>query len=238
MPLSPPLFRSPRADGPDPTKLSPSAWNRVIDLLSGIFEADEDDGSILVRDSESPQGATWAPPTAGPQGEPGPQGDQGATGAQGPQGATGPQGPQGATGARGPAGSGEGGSGPATWGDIGGAITDQADLAAELDTPGFQNAGNSGTAITLDWGAGRKKRIAWTNNAAVSFIGTPLDGRRYLILASSGATAYTPTWPANVKWPHGAAPAPTVNTTDLHVLVYESATNTYYAGASQGYSNG
>jgi hypothetical protein len=123
---------------------------------------------------QGPKGAKGDPGTdgingaIGPQGPTGPKGDTGDTGPKGDTGDTGPQGPvgpAGADGAQGPSG-GDGSAGPegpvgpqgpqgvqgppgpaATWGSIGGTISDQVDLQNALDNI---NALLSSDEVTLD----------------------------------------------------------------------------------------
>lgn len=116
-------------DTGEPGKLGPLAWNAPLKFAGGT------DGDVLVRDSASATGATWALLSGGgggtgpqgPKGDTGATGAAGATGAQGVQGVagatgatgakgdkgdTGATGPAGATGPEGPAGSGDGSPGP------------------------------------------------------------------------------------------------------------------------------
>lgn len=51
-------FVSPYLDGPDATKLQPSAWNASLLLSAGA------DGDLLVRDSVSATGGTWLSPAS------------------------------------------------------------------------------------------------------------------------------------------------------------------------------
>jgi hypothetical protein len=54
-----PAFVSPYLDGPDATKLQPSAWNAARLFSGGV------DGQILTRDALSPTGGTWSALPAG-----------------------------------------------------------------------------------------------------------------------------------------------------------------------------
>jgi hypothetical protein len=60
MSLTPALFTSPKADGTDPSKLRPSNWNRLVAILSSLFDGADASGSILLRDAtDATDGASW-----------------------------------------------------------------------------------------------------------------------------------------------------------------------------------
>jgi hypothetical protein len=60
MSLTPALFTSPKADGTDPSKLRPSNWNRIVAILSSLFDGADASGSILLRDAtDATDGASW-----------------------------------------------------------------------------------------------------------------------------------------------------------------------------------
>lgn len=100
----------------------------------------------------------------------------------------------------------------------------------------FYNAGNSSTALTIDWLNGREQRLTMTGNCTFT-LSNPVDGQRTLLHLSTGAGAFTGTWPAAVLWPGGAAPVLTVTASkvDLIVLVYSSTTSKYYGAFQQNY---
>lgn len=58
MTLTPALFRSLKADGADITKLRPSNWNAVVDLIARLLDGATTDGALLARDN-SINGAGW-----------------------------------------------------------------------------------------------------------------------------------------------------------------------------------
>lgn len=65
MTLTPALFTSSKADGTDTTKLRPSNWNRLVQILNGLLDAAGATGSILLRDAtDATDGATWLPDVA------------------------------------------------------------------------------------------------------------------------------------------------------------------------------
>jgi len=67
MALTPPLFISPKPDPTtDPTLFQPSHWNRAVNLLNGIFDGADTQGSILARNtSDTVDGGSWVPSAAG-----------------------------------------------------------------------------------------------------------------------------------------------------------------------------
>jgi hypothetical protein len=60
MSLTPPLFVSGKPDGPDVTKLRPSDWNAVSNLLTRVLGGAEPDGYYLIKDSASNDGVSWS----------------------------------------------------------------------------------------------------------------------------------------------------------------------------------
>jgi hypothetical protein len=65
MTLTPALFTSSKADGTDPSKLRPSNWNRLVQILNGVLDGADATGSILLRDAtDATDGASWLPDVA------------------------------------------------------------------------------------------------------------------------------------------------------------------------------
>lgn len=68
------------------------------------------------------------------------------------------------------------------------------------------DAGNSSTAIALDWNNGNQQKVTMTGAAAFT-LNNPVTGVTYKLWLFADATGnYVPTWPAAVKWPSGVAP--------------------------------
>jgi hypothetical protein len=203
-------------------------------------------------------GAPGVDGATGPTGPPGATGDMGPAGPTGPTGATGPTGPTGATGATGAAGA-TGATGasaalagtralqPVATSVAAGTlyfVTDEMALefsnalvwAPYQEPPGFYNAGNSGTALTLNWLNGRKQRLVLTGNVTLT-LSNPVDGARHLLHLGTGAGGFTVTWPAAVLWPGGVAPTITAaaSKADLVVLIYSASAAKYYAAISAAY---
>jgi hypothetical protein len=93
------------------------------------------------------------------------------------------------------------------------------------------NAGNSSTALTVNFNNGGNQKVTLTGNCTFTF-SNPVAGETYLIkLVQDGAGSHTATWPAAVKWP--AATAPTLTTTASAIDIvsfYYDGTN--YFGSS------
>jgi len=64
MSLTPPLFTSIYADGPDATKFRPSDLNRITGLLTAMFGTSNPTGALLFRDSGAANGFSWVEPVA------------------------------------------------------------------------------------------------------------------------------------------------------------------------------
>jgi hypothetical protein len=109
-------------------------------------------------------------------------------------------------------------------------------VAIDTEPIGFYDAGNSGTAKTLDWTNSRHQRLVLTGNVTFTF-SNPTDGARYVLHIGTGAGGFTGTWPAAVLWSSGVAPVLTTAAakTDLVVLIYSSTTAKYYGAVSQAY---
>ncbi len=68
------------------------------------------------------------------------------------------------------------------------------------------DAGNSGTAKTIDWLNGKAQKLLLTGNCTLTF-SNPRDGGRYvLVLKQDGSGGHTVTYPASVKWDNDNVP--------------------------------
>jgi hypothetical protein len=105
-------------------------------------------------------------------------------------------------------------------------------LGASRLTTAPYSAGNSSTAITIDWRNGDAQSVTMTGNCTFTF-SNPVAGETYLLkLTQDGTGSRTATWPAAVKWP--AATAPTLTTTAAGIDIvsfYYDGTN-YYGASS------
>lgn len=121
-----------------------------------------------------------------------------------------------------------------------------ADASAKLKIAGqygstLYDAGNSSTAITLDWDNGNTQLVTLTGNATFT-LSNPKDGFRYLIvLKQDGTGSRTVTWPSSVKWQAGTAPtlSTTAGKVDIVTLVWVAgigASGNYLAAANTDYT--
>ena len=103
------------------------------------------------------------------------------------------------------------------------------------------DAGNSSTALTLDWNNGNTQLVTLTGNCTFT-LSNPKDGFRYLIvLKQDGTGSRTVTWPSAVKWQAGTAPtlSTTAGKADLVTLVWMAglgASGNYLAAANTDYT--
>lgn len=105
------------------------------------------------------------------------------------------------------------------------------------------DAGNSGTALTINWddGLGIERNIVLTGNVTFTFQ-NPQSGGRYVFLIDTGAGGFTVTWPATVMWSRTTGLGPPVITVaagslDLVVLIYSAIKAKYYGSYIQNYLN-
>lgn len=98
-----------------------------------------------------------------------------------------------------------------------------------LKTKAQFSAGNSSTALTLNWQNGPAQSMTLTGNVTLTLT-NPESGAAYVIEILTGAGSFTVTWPASVKWPGGTAPTitATASATDLINLYYDG---TNYLGS-------
>lgn len=98
------------------------------------------------------------------------------------------------------------------------------------------DAGNSGTAKTLDWNNGNNQLVTLTNNVTFT-LSNPKDGGQYMIIIDSGMGAFTATWPGSVLWPSGVAPVITIaaGKRDVVKFDYDLTAGKYYGSYQQNY---
>ncbi len=109
-------------------------------------------------------------------------------------------------------------------------------VAIDTEPVGFYDAGNTSTALTLDWNNSRHQRCVLTGNVTFT-LSNPVDGARYVIHIATGAGSFTGTWPAAVLWSGGTAPVltATASKVDMIILIYNSNTSKYLGAFSQNY---
>lgn len=91
---------------------------------------------------------------------------------------------------------------------VGNAIT----IASSQVKATFYDAGNSSTAITINWNNGINQKVTMTGNCTFTF-SNPVSGTDYsLYLVQDGTGGRSTTLPATVRWTNNAS-APTLDTT-------------------------
>jgi hypothetical protein len=121
-----------------------------------------------------------------------------------------------------------------------------ADSSAKLKIAGqygstTYDAGNSSTALTLNWDNGNTQLVTMTG-ACTFTLSNPKDGFRYLVLLKQDGTgSRVPTFPSSVKWAGGTVPtwATVAGHTDLVTLVWVAglgASGNYLAAANVNYT--
>jgi hypothetical protein len=97
-------------------------------------------------------------------------------------------------------------------------------------------AGNSSTALTVDFANGPNQAITLTGNCTFTFA-NPIAGDTYVLrLTQDGTGSRTVTWPAAVKWPAATAPVLTTAAAGVDVVsLYYNGTS-YYGAFALGYA--
>lgn len=98
------------------------------------------------------------------------------------------------------------------------------------------NAGNSGTSLTVDFNDANVQTITLTGNVTLT-LNNPIDGGAYtLILAQDGTGSRTVTWPASVKWSGGTAPTLSTAASSIDVITLLWDGTNYYAASNLDFS--
>lgn len=102
--------------------------------------------------------------------------------------------------------------------------------------PSEYDAGNSSTAITLDWTNGSAQRVTMTGNCTFGAFTNGVAGGTYVLRALTGAGGFTGAFNANVKWAGGAAPTftATASRVDLFTFYYDGSV--WYGSYQQNYT--
>lgn len=112
-----------------------------------------------------------------------------------------------------------------------GSTANAADLtviqANKLLTQAVHNAGNSGSAITIDFNNGPWQQVTLTANTTIT-LSNPVDGAVYVVEFVQGSGSYTVTF-SGVKWPGGTAYSATATNgaIDQVNLGYNGLTTSY-----------
>ena len=97
------------------------------------------------------------------------------------------------------------------------------------------NAGNSGTAVTLNFANGQKQRLTLNGNATIT-LSFPGVGNYQVILVQDATGSRTVTWPGTAAYV-GSASAPAINATasgETIVSIYWNGSKAYIAAAKVG----
>lgn len=115
-------------------------------------------------------------------------------------------------------------------------IVDLVAIEAQLDKNFVKehDAGNSGAALTVDWGNGDTQKVTMTGNCTFTFSNGKAGHWYALRLVQDGTGSRTATWPAAVKWPGGTAPTLTTTASREDVLLFYCVDGTNYRGATGG----
>lgn len=102
-------------------------------------------------------------------------------------------------------------------GAAGNAVATGKSTTGHYGSKEFDNGSVTGTA-TINWKNGNVQYVTLTGNTTFTFT-QPLSGFRYLLQV---AGAFTPTFPATVRWSGGTAPSATASAgfKDIYTFVY------------------
>ncbi len=101
--------------------------------------------------------------------------------------------------------------------------------------PSEVDDGNSGTADTIDFGAGSAHKSTLTGSVTYTF-SNPQIGGAYVLRVLTGAGSFAVTWPTTVKWAGGSAPTVTTTAARMDLFnFYWDGTN-YYGSFTQNYT--
>lgn len=94
-----------------------------------------------------------------------------------------------------------------------------------IAVPAEYDAGNCTGTKTLDFNNGWTQYITLTGNCTFTF-SNPASGNRYILHV---AGAYTPTFPATVRWPGGVTPPATATASqkDIYTFIYSGKESLY-----------
>lgn len=105
-------------------------------------------------------------------------------------------------------------------------------LLGYTETP--YDAGNSGTALTLNLANGTFQKITATGNATVTMPAV-VSGKRFTIRYYTGAGSFTAAF-TGVKWPGGVTPTLTATASRMDVFTFVSDGTNWYGSVSQNYT--
>jgi len=118
------------------------------------------------------------------------------------------------------------------------AVTSVAGAAA-LGLSGPFAAGNSGTALTINWNNGSAQKVTMTGNCTFTFTALEAlmaDNNLTLYLTQDGTGSRTATWPASVKWTGAAAPTLTTTAGATDIVTFKWDGTNYWGILSPNFA--
>lgn len=105
----------------------------------------------------------------------------------------------------------------------GGVIVTDLQVTGHIYQDSIVDNGNSGTADTIDWGAGNIQKSTLTGNCTYTFTAPDGVGRFSMQVIQDATGSRTVTWPASVRWPGGTAPtlSTAANAVDIITFQYD-----------------
>jgi len=103
-----------------------------------------------------------------------------------------------------------------------------AGFAVEFDN------GNSGAAITIDWGKSNKQTIAMTADCVFTF--TAPGNKGNVLLKVTTANSKVITFPGTVKWPGGTKPTASTGAADIDIYTFYFDGTNFYGNGSLDFS--
>lgn len=97
---------------------------------------------------------------------------------------------------------------------------------------GRTDAGNTSTALTIDWSANPAQKATLTDNCTFTFSNPTTGGVYILELAQDATGSRTVTWPAAVHWSGGTAPTLTTTASKVDIFTFYYNGATYFAVTS------
>lgn len=114
--------------------------------------------------------------------------------------------------------------------------TETHEFATEAVFDAEVDNGNSGTADTIDWGAGNKQKSTLTGNVTYTFTAPSGPCNLLLKLVQDATGSRTATWPATVKWPSGTAPTLTTTANAIDIVTFYYDGTNYYGQTGLNFS--
>jgi hypothetical protein len=98
------------------------------------------------------------------------------------------------------------------------------------------DAGNSGTADTIDWSVGPVYKSTLTGNCTYTFTAPAQHKWVQLRMIQDGTGGRTVTWPASVKWANGAQPLWVTTAAAVNIATFWYDGTNYYGVGSTGFA--